>query len=60
MASQLWTFQSVAGVPGGYKIINAQSGKCVDVSGASQSNGAQLIQNTCNGAASQTWKARRR
>jgi hypothetical protein len=60
MASQLWTFQSVAGVPGGYKIINAQSNKCVDVSGASQNNGAQLIQNTCNGAASQTWKARRR
>jgi hypothetical protein len=58
--SQLWTFQPVANVPGGYRIVNVQSNKCMDVSGNSLSNGGQVIQYTCNGGTNQTWKARRR
>jgi hypothetical protein len=58
--SQLWTFQPVANVLGGYRIVNVQSNKCMDVSGNSLSNGGQVIQYTCNGGANQTWRARRR
>jgi len=58
--SQLWTFQPVASVLGGYRIVNVQSNKCMDVSGSSLSNGGQVLQVTCNGGTNQTWKARRR
>jgi cytochrome c len=58
--SQLWTFQPVANVLGGYRIVNVQSNKCMDVSGNSLGNGGQVIQFTCHGGANQTWKTRRR
>lgn len=46
--------------PGGstgstFSLVGAGSGKCLDVPGASQANGAGLIIYTCNGAANQRW-----
>ena len=34
------------------------TGKCIDISGASTSNGAALIQSSCNGRTSQQWTLR--
>jgi hypothetical protein len=58
--SQLWTFQPIANVLGGYRIVNVQSNKCMDVSGNSLSNGGPVIQFSCNGGENQTWKTRRK
>ena len=46
--------------PGGstgstFSLVGAGSGKCLDVPGASQTNGTGLIIYTCNGAANQRW-----
>ncbi len=38
-----------------YKLTNRNSGKVLDVSGASTANGATIIQNTANGGANQQW-----
>jgi hypothetical protein len=37
------------------QIRNWHSGKCLDVAGASQANGARVQQYTCNGTAAQRW-----
>ncbi|MFK4599925.1 hypothetical protein RKD30_006592 [Streptomyces pristinaespiralis] len=47
---------SAAAAAGSYSLKNANSGLCLAVPGASTSAGVQLVQNTCNGAADQTWK----
>lgn len=60
LPSQLWTFQSVSSVLGGYRIVNVQSGKCMGVSGSSLGNGGQVVQLTCNSGTNRTWKTRRR
>ncbi|MBV7699836.1 ricin-type beta-trefoil lectin domain protein [Streptomyces sp. TRM70350] len=46
--------------PGGptgstFSLVGADSGKCVDVPGASRTNGTGLITYTCNGASNQRW-----
>ncbi|MBO3732622.1 lectin [Glycomyces sp. NEAU-S30] len=54
-----WNFfsQFGSGDPGGGdgQIVGAQSSRCLDVAGQSQSNGAQLQLWDCNGAANQQW-----
>lgn len=37
------------------EIVSASSGQCMQVSGASQSSGAAVIQSPCSGAADQLW-----
>jgi glucosylceramidase len=41
---------------GYYKMVARNSGKCLDVPGASTANGVQLQQYTCNGTAAQAWR----
>lgn len=36
-------------------LVNPNSGKCLDTSGGSTTDGAQLVISVCNGSASQTW-----
>ena len=38
-----------------YVLVNANSGKCVDVAGASQADGANIQQYTCNGTLAQVF-----
>ncbi|MEU3501260.1 RICIN domain-containing protein [Streptomyces hundungensis] len=40
---------------GGYRIVNAESKLCVDVSGGSTAAGAKVIQWACTGGANQRW-----
>ena len=40
---------------GSYELVARHSGKCLDVSGQSTDDGAQVIQSTCNGGPSQRW-----
>jgi pectate lyase len=49
------TSASAAPAPGAYRLVNAASGLCLDVPGQSTSDGVQLIQFGCSGAANQTW-----
>ena len=42
-----------------YDIRSVQSGKCAAVNGASQAQGASVVQLDCNGGASQRWQLRR-
>ncbi|SNY53465.1 RICIN domain-containing protein, partial [Paractinoplanes atraurantiacus] len=37
------------------RILGAQSGRCIDVPGASQNNGTRVQLYDCNGQANQTW-----
>lgn len=46
---------AAAPTPGAYRLVNANSGLCLEVPGASTSDNVQLVQNGCGGAASQTW-----
>ncbi|WP_246636866.1 endo-1,4-beta-xylanase [Actinoplanes hulinensis] len=47
---------SSSGTPGtGNRIVGAQSGRCVDVPGATQNNGTRVQLYDCNGQANQTW-----
>ncbi|MBO3738623.1 endo-1,4-beta-xylanase [Actinoplanes flavus] len=47
---------SSSATPGtGTRIVGAQSGRCVDVPGASQTNGTRVQLYDCNGQANQTW-----
>ncbi|HEY7417662.1 MAG TPA: RICIN domain-containing protein, partial [Ktedonobacteraceae bacterium] len=39
-----------------YELVNRNSGKVLDVSGASTANGASIVQSTENGATSQEWQ----
>ncbi|WP_405717980.1 family 43 glycosylhydrolase [Streptomyces sp. NBC_01537] len=45
-----------AATPTAYTITNRNSGKCLDVSGSSTADGADVIQYTCNGGANQKWR----
>ena len=51
--NQQW--QAVSLGNGYYKFIARNSGLCLDVPGASTSNGVQLQQYTCNGTTAQSW-----
>ncbi len=42
--------------PTAYRIINRNSGKCLDVSGASTADGADVFQWTCHSGANQRWR----
>ncbi|GII75295.1 hypothetical protein Sru01_02770 [Sphaerisporangium rufum] len=48
---------SAAAAPtsGTYTLVNAGSNLCLDVPGASGSDGVQLVQSGCNGGAGQSW-----
>ena len=56
-AEQLWRVRAVAG---GSALVNAASGKCLDISLARQpvANGAQVYQWGCHGGANQAWTTR--
>lgn len=45
-----------AATPTAYIVTNRNSGKCLDVSGGSTADGADVIQYTCNGGANQRWR----
>jgi hypothetical protein len=61
---QLWTYgggnnqqwQAVAEGGGYFHFVNRNSGKCLDVPGASTANGVQLVQFTCNGTGAQAFQ----
>ncbi|MFF3335696.1 RICIN domain-containing protein [Streptomyces sp. NPDC002888] len=38
-----------------YELVNVNSGKCLQISGASTADGAVAVQSTCTGAAQQLW-----
>ena len=42
----------------GYEFRNANSGKCLSVSGNSKAVGAHLVQRNCDGSAGQLWRLR--
>jgi hypothetical protein len=46
-------------VPDTYTVINQQSGKCLDVSGSSTSDGAAVVQFTCGGGTNQQFTLRK-
>ncbi|WP_369243155.1 RICIN domain-containing protein [Streptomyces sp. R21] len=60
---QLWTYsggsnqqwQAVAESGGTYRFVNRNSGKCLDVPGASTADSVQLQQYTCNGSQAQSF-----
>ncbi len=56
---QLWNFRPVPGVANTYTIVNQQSGKCLDVNGASTADGAAVIQWTCHAATNQQFTLRK-
>jgi GH43 family beta-xylosidase len=45
-----------ANTPTGYRIVNRNSGKCLEVAGGSTADGANIQQWTCNGGANQRWR----
>ncbi|MEU7843667.1 RICIN domain-containing protein [Micromonospora sp. NPDC049114] len=52
--NQQWRAESEGG--GYYRLVNRNSGKCLDVPGASTADSVQLIQYTCNGTAAQSFR----
>ena len=52
-----WTLHAVTG---GYKIVSSRSGLCLEVAGASKTNGAAVRQWTCTGKSNQTWQPKPR
>ncbi|GAA1754066.1 RICIN domain-containing protein [Nonomuraea bangladeshensis] len=48
---------AAAPAPGAYTLVNAHSGKCAGVEGASTSAGKAVQQESCTGGSSQTWTA---
>ncbi|MEU4220416.1 RICIN domain-containing protein [Actinoplanes sp. NPDC026623] len=52
--NQQW--QPVAEAGGTYHFVNRNSGKCLDVPGASTADGVQLVQYSCNGTAAQSFR----
>ncbi|NMO53870.1 1,4-beta-xylanase [Actinoplanes sp. TBRC 11911] len=54
--NQQW--QPVAEADGSYHFVNRNSGKCLDVPGASIVDGIQLVQYACNGTAAQSFQLR--
>ncbi|MFI5936284.1 RICIN domain-containing protein [Actinoplanes sp. NPDC051494] len=53
-ANQQW--QQVSEGNGYFHFVNRNSGKCVDVPGASLANSVQLVQYTCNGTPAQSFR----
>ncbi len=61
---QLWAYGNglnqqwlpVEEADGAYHLVNRNSGKCLDVPGASTADGLQLQQYTCNGTAAQSFR----
>ncbi|TDU87213.1 ricin-type beta-trefoil lectin protein [Kribbella voronezhensis] len=61
---QLWSYSNglnqqwlpVEEADGAYHLVNRNSGKCLDVPGASTADGLQLQQYTCNGTAAQSFR----
>jgi hypothetical protein len=61
---QLWSYsnglnqqwQPVEEADGAYHLVNRNSGKCLDVPGASTADGLRLQQYTCNGTAAQSFR----
>jgi len=53
-ANQQW--QPVDEGGGYYHFVNRNSGKCLDVPGASTADGVQLVQYTCNGTGAQSFR----
>ena len=51
--NQQWQPQSLGN--GFYRMVNRNSGLCLDVPSASTANGVQLQQWTCNGSGAQAW-----
>ncbi|OXM65937.1 RICIN domain-containing protein [Amycolatopsis vastitatis] len=57
---QLWNFRPVAGVAGTYTLANQQSGKCLEVAGASTADAAAVQQGSCSdGAQNQQFTLRK-
>jgi hypothetical protein len=54
-ASQQWQLRPVAGSTTAFTIVNRNSGKVLDVTGASTADGAALIQYADRGSANQRW-----
>ncbi|MEV0216537.1 RICIN domain-containing protein [Micromonospora sp. NPDC050695] len=52
--NQQWRAESEGG--GYYRLVNRNSGKCLDVPGASTADSVQLIQYACNGTAAQSFR----
>ncbi|HEY0638004.1 MAG TPA: RICIN domain-containing protein [Pseudonocardiaceae bacterium] len=52
--NQRWTFVKTRR-GGEYKVVNADTGKCLDVYGNHRSNGTRVIQANCHGRANQRW-----
>jgi hypothetical protein len=46
------------GVPGYYRLVNRNSGKCLDVNGFDRSDGARIQQWSCNDGANQQFTFR--
>ncbi|MCW2879106.1 MAG: hypothetical protein JWQ95_3206 [Sphaerisporangium sp.] len=61
---QIWTYgggnnqqwQPVSEGGGYYHFVNRNSGRCLDVPGASTADSVQLVQYTCNGTAAQSYR----
>jgi GH43 family beta-xylosidase len=45
-----------AATPTAYRIVNRNSGKCLEVAGGSSADGANIQQFTCNGGSNQRWR----
>lgn len=45
-----------AATPTSYTLVNRNSGKCLDVSGAGTADGTNIFQWTCNGGTNQKWR----
>jgi hypothetical protein len=54
----MFDFKPVAGRPDTYTVVNQHSGKCLDVNGASTTDGAAVIQWTCSGTTNQMFTLR--
>ncbi|MEU6239499.1 pectate lyase, partial [Kitasatospora sp. NPDC047058] len=54
-AAQRWTAKAV---DGGYRLVNAGSGKCLAVKDGSAEAGAPVQQNSCDSAAGKRWQLR--
>jgi hypothetical protein len=54
--TQQWTATVVSGNPDTYTLINAATGKCLDVFGESRDDGAKVVQWSCKGSANQLWQ----
>ncbi|WP_244298395.1 RICIN domain-containing protein [Micromonospora cremea] len=52
--NQQWRAEPEGG--GYYRLVNRNSGKCLDVPGASTADSVQLVQYTCNGTAAQSFR----